>query len=100
MKQELLVRVTYLDNGGGTKEYRIPFETGRHNFPNEYPFTKNVYIGPDAGFSLGYLSIDAEKRQITLAYADLVKLDKEGKGRFVLNLKPSETITFDFLLIN
>ena len=97
---KLAIDVKFVRDGKpGTAHAEVPFETGRHDLPKEYPFTEEVnYVGPDAGYSLSWLDIDAKGRKITFGYVWTVVLDEEGKGRYVVEKRTGD-MTFEFSLI-
>ena len=74
----------------------VPFETGRHELPEIYPFTKNQYVGPDAGYTLSSINIEAEEKRLTFGYVWIVNLDENGKGRWREELTNGDFIEFAF----
>ena len=93
MAQTLVIKASY-KNGGETGETiaEVPFVTGRYDLPKVYPFTKNAYVGPDSGYDLGWISVNAEERRLCFGYVDMVNLDEQGKGWW-----KSESWTGDFI---
>lgn len=99
MARELIIVVSFERDGAkGEERVAVPFETGRHALPKRYPFDKNVYLGPDYGYSLGYIDINVEKGELTLGYAQTIKLEGEGKAKHHHVIRPGETLEYDFSL--
>ncbi len=72
-----------LENEKGEKEIaEVPYATGKIDFGEE----KNVYVGPDYGFSLRSIAIDAEEGRIHYGFADSVLL-QDGKAEAKIDLK-------------
>ena len=96
---KLLIEAQYEKDGQkGTARAEVPFETGRHELPDVYPFDQHVnYVGPDAGYSLGHVDVNAKERRITFGYVWIVNLDEEGKGQYLLE-KATGNILFLFRL--
>ena len=84
------------DGKEGKTVATVPFEDGKHNLPKEFPFDSNVYLGPDYGYSLDWIAIEKEKMVLNFAYADTVKLDKDGKGYWKSNSKRLEGLEIFF----
>lgn len=73
----LKIKVTY-DSDGERKiaETSVPYVLDKgYDLPKEYPFTKNVYFGPDSGAYLGYIYIQKDGNLHYLG--DIVRLDSE-----------------------
>ena len=92
---ELFIQARHKD---GVAEATVPFENGIHKLPKIFPFNKtNNYVGPDAGYSLDWVSIDTEKRTVTFGYQWTLSLDEEGKAQYELG-KGDYAILFLFSL--
>ena len=66
-----------------TASVEIPFEDGTHTLPEVYPFSRRInYVGPDAGYSLNWIGIDAGRRRITFGYNWIVDLDENGTAAY------------------
>ena len=87
------------DGKQGEVVAEVPFENGKYELPEVYPFTKNVYLGPDCGYSLGWIAIQKEEKRLHFGCAETIVLDEEGKGHFVLESKIGENIELEFALI-
>ena len=87
------------DGKQGEVVAEVPFENGKYELPEVYPFTKNVYLGPDSGYSLGWIAIQKEEMRLHFGYAETIVLDEEGKGHFLLESKTGENIELEFTLI-
>lgn len=101
MAKKLRILASYQKEGkAGQEEAIVPFVTGRHDLPKGiYPFNVNTYVGPDEGYSLSWIDIDAEQGILRFGYHESVKLDNEGKAHWS---HPSRVhaIEFDFALID
>ena len=40
----------------------VPYAPGSYDLGSEYPFSKNVYTGPDTGYSFRWLYVDGDMR--------------------------------------
>ena len=97
MAKTLIIEARYSNNGEtGETRAEVPFETGTHELPKVYPFTKNAYVGPDSGYNLGWIHIDAEARRLTFGYSDIVNLDEEGKGSWKEGNRTGDFIEYQF----
>ncbi len=74
----------------------VPYRTGRFELPKEGIFAKNYALGPDYGFSLGYVSIDADGERIYFGFAESVVL-VNGKAKATIPLK-TQPIEIEFEL--
>lgn len=93
----LRIQAKYKKNGElGEALAEVPFETGKHKLPEVYPFTKNQYVGPDAGYDLSSINIEAEEKRLTFGYVWIVNLDENGKGRWREELTNGDFIEFVF----
>ncbi|MBO4541469.1 MAG: hypothetical protein J5736_05795 [Bacilli bacterium] len=96
----LRIEAKYKKNGElGEAVAEVPFETGRHELPKVYPFTKNQYLGPDAGYSLGWIHVDAEEKRLTFGFGEIVNLDENGRGHWREENRIGDFVEFDFSLI-
>ena len=58
--KKLIIEVIYDDV---SKKVEVPYiAPSRVELPDEYPFNKNIYLGPDDGFSMRYLFIKEDGR--------------------------------------
>ena len=71
----------------------VPFSDGTHHLPDVFPFNKNVYVGPDYGYALNWVSIDVKSRTIKLAFDETVQLDEQGHGKW-----ENRSVQFEFSL--
>lgn len=80
---KLFIEIVLNENGKMIQgKAEVPFEAGRHSLPNADPFNRNNYVGPDAGYTLNWLSIGEDKETIRFGYDFSVKLGKDGKGEW------------------
>ena len=77
----LKIKVEYdSDSERKVKETSVPYVLDKgYNLPEEYPFTKNVYFGPDDGAFLGYIYIQKDGNLHYLG--NIVRLDS-GKAHY------------------
>ena len=77
----LRIKVTYDDNNERKiAETSVPYVLDKsYNLPEEYPFTKNVYFGPDSGTYLGRIYIDKDGN---LSYVDGTVVLVDGKAHY------------------
>lgn len=66
----------------------VPYEEGAHSLPSVPPFNENVYVGPDAGFTLSKVFVEADGR-IIFGYRDYVNLT-DGVGEYAVHLHGEE----------
>jgi hypothetical protein len=73
----LKVKVAYNEgNDLKFKEYKFPYEENKTlTLPDEYPFSQNIYTGPDTGFNMRYIS--ALENNLLEYCGEFVKLDKD-----------------------
>ncbi len=57
----------------------LPYETGKYTLPDVAPFSLNQYLGPDDGFSLREIDIDAENSRVYYGHADSIEVSQEEK---------------------
>lgn len=96
---KLIIEASYHFKGkDGNAQAEVPFLTGKYDLPEEYPFTKNAYVGPDAGYSLDWIHVDAEQRRLEFGYHEIVHLDEQGKGSWRQESKTGDFIEFRFCL--
>ena len=95
----LHLRVDYADRGKkGAVETDIPYEDGQHLLPKEHPFDLNIYLGPDYGFSLNWVSIETRQRQIRFGYDIFLTLNEQGKAFRMFRLPSGEELVYQFEL--
>ena len=93
----LRVEAKYQKNGElGEAVAEVPFENGRHQLPEVYPFAKNQYVGPDAGYSLNWIHINVEEKRLTFGFQWMVNLDENGTGRWRDELTNGDFIELAF----
>ena len=99
MAKTLIIDARYRYRGeNGEAKAQVPFENGRYDLPQVYPFTKNAYVGPDSGYSLGWIYVDATERRLTFGNVDIVNLDEEGKGYWKQENNSGDFIEYQFSL--
>ena len=97
MAAKVLIKAQYVQEGkAGTAEAEVPFATGKYRLPEVYPFTVSTYVGPDAGYTLGWVAVDAEQNLLTFAFLDILPL-KDGKAQWKGQYR-GEDIVIDFVL--
>ena len=101
MAKKLHILASYQKEGkAGKSEAIVPFVTGQHELPKDvYPFSQNVYVGPDDGYSLSWINIDAEQGILLFGYHESVKLDAEGKAHWEKQGRIS-SLAFDFAVLD
>ena len=82
----------------GTAVADIPYEDGQHILPKVYPFTKNVYLGPDYGYSLHWISVDVGRKILRFGYDVFLYLDENGKAEWREEFKSGEVLEYRFTL--
>ena len=77
----LKIKVQYqLKGEEKTAEVTIPYELEKgFDLPKIYPFTQNVYFGPDSGTYLGRIYIDKDGN---LSYVDGTVVLVDGKAHY------------------
>ena len=96
----LRIEVAYEDGKGKGKAIaEVPFINGKvEDLPKIHPFTQNIYLTGDDGFSLGFFGINTIKRTIVFGYDAKVALVEAGHAQYKMELR-SGTYEYDFRLI-
>ena len=90
-------RVTKQTDSGEKSEltYKmLPYAPGGYDLGNEYPFSKNVYTGPDTGYSFRWLYVDDDMR-IRYLDEDYRPAINAEKGLGFVRKFGNETITIN-----
>ncbi|MCR5078950.1 MAG: hypothetical protein K6B65_03400 [Bacilli bacterium] len=91
---EKRLRIVSSSSLGERASAEVPFLTGTHSLPKEGPFALNLYLGPDDGFSLGVVVIDAEKNIIYYGYSEEIDISS-GFAEMEISLKTQKiSVTF------
>ena len=99
MERTLTIYVRY-SKQGETKETsaELPYVTGKHHLPEAEPFNRNMYVGPDAGYSLGMIAIDTEENILYVGYGERVQLGDNGKAVWREEYRSGDFVEFHFAL--
>ncbi|MCR4561757.1 MAG: hypothetical protein K5694_00920 [Bacilli bacterium] len=96
MAQKLKIRI--IAATGDTKEAVVPYKTGTYDLSHISFLKKRIYLGPDDGFELAQIGIDADRGYISVANVNELPLHN-GRAFLELPLR-SGNLTFEFTLID